>query len=488
MQKTFLRFLYFNFLFFCSNSYCIKIPSYYKDNTYYTVNFEQEEKPLVVVVCTYNNAQWFDRNLQSIFDQKYSNYRVIIVDDCSSDGTGDLIEKYIKEHNQENRCTLIKNTQRKHKMANLYRAIHTCENYEIIVEFDGDDWFLDNRVFSYINELYSSSDTWLTYGGYQEYPSGKPGFCRQIPTEVIDANSFRSYYRTTSQQRTFYAALFKHLPLEDLFFEGKFFKITSDVAQMMPMFELAGHKIAYNYRKLYVYNLANAINDHKVDSRHQTRANDYVLGRRKLNPIESLTPIPEEKIQNSSVDVVIVLENPSSLSQHLLNLNHLSNYSTVNVIANNASVKEQFEASFTHKNVIFSRAQSDILPELINVVSNLKNEYIFFMNDSSVLDLSINLREYVSAIEKTGAFAWYCKKGVSNINDYCNIENDIFALQFGQKNAKGHNAFSCNMSLYRKKDILSCLKSLTLTQPNFENCLNQRTVNLNTVALFTPMN
>ena len=119
----------------------------------------------------------------------------------------------------------------------------------------------------------------MTAGGYVEYPSGRPGLTRPIPRYVVKENGFRRYPKTTSQLRTFYAWLFKDLTLEDLFFEGKFFRTAGDVAKMYPMFEKAGERIGFDYRTVYIYNLANVLNDHKVDGALQTRCDKDILKR-----------------------------------------------------------------------------------------------------------------------------------------------------------------------------------------------------------------
>ena len=49
----------------------------------------KEHKPFVVIVPSYNNSEWVERNLRSIFEQKYDNFRVIYIDDASTDGTWD---------------------------------------------------------------------------------------------------------------------------------------------------------------------------------------------------------------------------------------------------------------------------------------------------------------------------------------------------------------------------------------------------------------
>ncbi|MGE0670989.1 MAG: glycosyltransferase, partial [Parachlamydiales bacterium] len=49
---------------------------------------ELEEKPMVVVIPSYNNKNWYQRNFDSVFFQKYDNNRVIFIYDSSPDCTG----------------------------------------------------------------------------------------------------------------------------------------------------------------------------------------------------------------------------------------------------------------------------------------------------------------------------------------------------------------------------------------------------------------
>ena len=138
---------------------------------------EVVERSIVVVIASYNNKDWYKRNLDSVFSQKYTNYRVIYVDDASPDGTGELVEQYIKEHKQEEKFTLLCNQERLGALANQYTAITSCDDMAIIVILDGDDWFAHDQVLAYMNNVYADTNVWLTYGQFKEYPSNKVGFC-----------------------------------------------------------------------------------------------------------------------------------------------------------------------------------------------------------------------------------------------------------------------------------------------------------------------
>lgn len=226
-------------------------------------------KPIVVLTTSYNNQKWALKNVDSILQQDYENYRVVYVDDASTDGTADLVEKGVQEHPKKVPFTLIRNSERKGALANIYYAIHDhCRNEEIVVSLDGDDWFYDNQVLKKIDAIYSSSDVWLTHGAMIEYPNNGTGWSIPIPEEIVQANAFRQY-RCPSHLRTFYAWLFKKIKLEDLQYEGQFFKMTWDQAIMFPMCEMAGKRHYFIKELTYVYNMANPINDNKVDPQLQ---------------------------------------------------------------------------------------------------------------------------------------------------------------------------------------------------------------------------
>lgn len=54
-----------------------------------------EKTPLVsVIIPNYNHARYLEQRLDSVFNQTYQNFEVIILDDCSTDNSLEIIEKY----------------------------------------------------------------------------------------------------------------------------------------------------------------------------------------------------------------------------------------------------------------------------------------------------------------------------------------------------------------------------------------------------------
>lgn len=236
------------------------------------------EKPMVVIIPSYKNAEWYLNNLNSVFDQHYQNYRIIYIDDCSPDGTAALVAKLVLEKHQEARFTLIRNTKRRGALANLYDAIHSCDDDEIIVTLDGDDWLAHPKVLQTLNTVYSTQSVWLTHGNMKELRRGKDGWCIPVPQEIVFKNAFRTY-RCPSHLRTFYAWLFKRIRLEDLQYAGDFFQMTWDQAMMFPMMEMAGERHAYIKEVLYIYNDVTLLNDNKVDPQLQRDLEAIIRGK-----------------------------------------------------------------------------------------------------------------------------------------------------------------------------------------------------------------
>lgn len=255
-----------------------------------------QNKKFVIVIPSYNNKYWFQRNLNSVFSQKYKNYRVIYIDDCSPDKTGELVESYTNFLEKKDIVKLIKNKERKGALENLYNAIHSCEPDEIIVTLDGDDWFANENVLTYLNNIYQDPGIWITYGQFVYYPSNSPGWAQETPGHIIAQNSYRENAWRTTHLRTFYAGLFHKIKREDFLHEGKFFPMAWDLAFMFPMMEMAGTKSKFISQVLYIYNFATNINDEKVNRNLQIHLENIIRSKPKYKPIKSLFNKNKKKI------------------------------------------------------------------------------------------------------------------------------------------------------------------------------------------------
>lgn len=252
-------------------------------------NDHSVEKPMVVIIPSYNNEAYCEKNLTSVFSQQYENYRVIYIDDCSTDGMYEKVRQVIDKADQWDRVTLIRNEERMGAMANWYRAVHLCKDSEVVVNLDGDDWLARPDVLNIVNETYQDSNVWMTYGQFMFYPSEKIGFCQAFPDFIIKNNMYRRCQWVSSHLRTFYAGLFKKIKKEDFMHEGKFFPVTCDQAMMFPLLEMAGEHVKFIPEILYVYNRENPLNDGKIDEYFVSYIEHVIRFRRPYQPLESLS-------------------------------------------------------------------------------------------------------------------------------------------------------------------------------------------------------
>jgi len=244
------------------------------------------EKSFVIIVPSYNNRDWYRYNLDSIFMQRYNNYRLIYIDDSSTDNTEKLVEEYIKKQKNKN-IKLIKNKQRIGALANIWHAIQLCENNEIIINLDGDDWFAHNQVLYQLNQIYQNNDVWLTYGQFKNWPTGKVGWCKEIPPNIIRENKFREYGFWFAQPRTYYAWLAKRIKKEDLINPQTkaFYQVAGDVALMLPMVEMAGNHIKFIPQILYYRNVKTPLNDFKCHLEEQLKITEMITHQKSYQPL-----------------------------------------------------------------------------------------------------------------------------------------------------------------------------------------------------------
>ncbi|MBP9842006.1 MAG: glycosyltransferase [Simkaniaceae bacterium] len=268
---------------------------------------ESKTKSFVIVIPSYNNERWIQKNLESAINQKYKNFRIIYINDQSQDRTVQILDNILTECskskktvqtisfddsdakdiesatekfknlvNQSNSfLTVVNNVNRAGALANLYRAIHSCKDNEIIVTLDGDDWLYNYNVLNQLNKVYNSRTVWLTHGRLITYPGNAATWCEPVPPHIVKNNAFRQF-KCPSHLRTFYSWLFKKIKLEDLLYNGEFFAMTWDMAMMYPMIEMAGERHAFISALNYVYNILNPINDNKVNADLQNMLDRYI--------------------------------------------------------------------------------------------------------------------------------------------------------------------------------------------------------------------
>lgn len=246
----------------------------------------------VIVIPSYNNEKYVEKNLVSIFNQKYPYYRVIYLDDNSLDNTNSLVRNIVSKYNKWDIFSLYRQRVRFYASGNRYFAYHLCEDDEILVMLDGDDWFSSPNVLNRLSIEYRKG-TLVTYGSFRFYENNRlsSGIYgnESFPNEVLKNKTFRHYRWTSQHLRTGYAKLFKQIKITDLMdLENNFLRCCTDLAEMMPVLEMASPKITMIPEPLYIYNKESSLQ------------NNNSFFNQKKNPIEKVyREYVEDKIKKT---------------------------------------------------------------------------------------------------------------------------------------------------------------------------------------------
>lgn len=120
--------------------------------------------PLVTIyIPSRNYSHFLENSINSVINQTYTNWELIIIDEGSADNTSKIAEKFKKEN--PDRITLIKNKkpQGLQKVANNILKI---AKGKYMMRLDADDWLHEIALNQMVNKLEEDSDYGIVYGNY----------------------------------------------------------------------------------------------------------------------------------------------------------------------------------------------------------------------------------------------------------------------------------------------------------------------------------
>ena len=470
---------------------------------------ELSERQFVVFITSYNNIKWVKKNLDSVLMQDYENFRVIYVDDASSDGTGEFVEQYIKDHNLQNKFTLIKNTKRKRKMANLYNALYLCKDHEIVVMLDGDDWFACDWAFKKINRAYDNSKVWLTYGQYRNEPASEArrfgfspkGYCSPVPGHVKKRRSYRRHAFVYMHPRSFYAWLFKCVKLEDLISEtvrgwnGKFYPVSNDLAMYYPMIEMAHEHVHFISDVMYVRNVYSDLVWFKVDKYLQSKVAQEIRRKPWYRVLKKKAIDRLKNIRNEKADVFIICADELSRVPYVLNsiYNNIEHLGTVSIFyqRTNENCNEVQKIKNTFSSIRFVpyhwSGNLSLQRRLMASLRGGPNKYVVMTTDAMYVKNTIDIAEVIYWLERTYAYGFYLMhdKTTKRTPPHVYLTDEIGAWKFKFGGGKWKQVNCLDMVLYRKSHVRRLLNHLQFRTPGqLKYEMHHARINRRKVGLF----
>ena len=120
---------------------------------------------ITVIVPCYNVEKYIEKCIQSLISQTYSNLEIILVDDCSTDNTWKIIEKYAKKY-KNIKC--IKNDKNSGAGFSRNKALKEAK-YNYISFIDSDDYIESNYYESMMKQLKKEKSDLIVCDIYVKY-------------------------------------------------------------------------------------------------------------------------------------------------------------------------------------------------------------------------------------------------------------------------------------------------------------------------------
>lgn len=217
-----------------------------------------------IIISAHNCLQWLPCCLHSIAAQNYRNFDLTILDDASTEpGLWEWMEWTCRKQG----WLAMRSEEHLGPLGGLAVATKAanCDEEDVIVHIDGDDWLAHNDVLGFLDSIYSRGGIDLTYGQFINYPSGTLGYTGKYSKKTIRDRSYRKDLTRWGHLRTFKAFLWNAIPDSDLRTPaGDYIRFAADHLFMDAMLEMVGERFHVVDEILYVYNQTNPLSETSV--------------------------------------------------------------------------------------------------------------------------------------------------------------------------------------------------------------------------------
>lgn len=167
------------------------------------------EKTFVFIVYAKNDALWIEKSLRSIFEQDYDSYRVLWINDGSTDDSFFKAKQFVTAQNQDAHVFFVHHPTERGFSFCLHDALQYVDDQEIVLPIRAHDFLSHSGALSKLNAVYQDPDIWEVRSPSLLFPSYEDG---------------------EEGLHSFYAALLKEIPFHE-WQEGSYLKSLAMIAQ-----------------------------------------------------------------------------------------------------------------------------------------------------------------------------------------------------------------------------------------------------------------
>ena len=146
---------------------------------------ERVEGLVSIIMPSYNTALYIEETIQSVLNQTYSNWKLIIVDDCSNDNTDEVLEKI-----KDPRIHYLKNEKNSGAAVSRNKALREAKG-QWIAFLDSDDLWMRNKLEKQIQFMEENGYA-FSYTNYEEIDvnGNKTGVTVTGPKKITKTGMF----------------------------------------------------------------------------------------------------------------------------------------------------------------------------------------------------------------------------------------------------------------------------------------------------------
>ncbi len=178
---------------------------------------------LTVVMPTYNREKYIDIAIKSILEQSYYDFEFLIVDDCSSDNTEQIVKK-----NNDSRIKYIKLNKNKGEYWTTNYSISIAKG-TYVTWVHSDDLIPKNSFELRINELLANKDLDFVHGNIERVNEFNETIEKVIATDMSKECVLNEYLKLPDERKNKY--LIHHLTI---MMKKDFFEKTQGMDNLLP--------------------------------------------------------------------------------------------------------------------------------------------------------------------------------------------------------------------------------------------------------------
>lgn len=134
------------------------------------MHVERIKNLVSIVVSNYNNEKYIEECLDSLINQSYENIEIIIIDDCSTDNSVDIINSWINKINNYNKdkITFLKMPKNMGFSGAVTVGMYLAKGEYIAIQ-DGDDISHNKRIETQVKYLQDNNDIMMVGSNYSVF-------------------------------------------------------------------------------------------------------------------------------------------------------------------------------------------------------------------------------------------------------------------------------------------------------------------------------